>query len=96
MTKFVRKVGEFGFGEYSKRRQKDVVWQKLIFEVEVKSLEKVVLDPVEHQDSLFATEEEVKVDQVGGVQLTWITPINKDINLEAFRLRREGALESTS
>jgi hypothetical protein len=92
----VRKVGEFEFGDYSKRRQMKVVWQKLIFEVEVKSLEKVVLDPVEHQDSLFATEEEVRSDSAGGVQLAWITPVNKDMNLEAFRLRREGRAASTS
>jgi 8-oxo-dGTP pyrophosphatase MutT (NUDIX family) len=81
VTRMVRKVGEFGWEEYSKRRAREVVWRKLIFEVEV--------NPEEHQDHVFATEEEIMADQTGaGVPLCWITCVNKEINVEAFRLRR--------
>ena len=89
-TKIVRKVGEFGWGEFSKRRGKDVVWRKLIFEVEVKD-ENIKLDPVEHQNYLWATEEEVINDKVGDIALSWITQPNKEINLDAFESRREAA-----
>ena len=50
----------------------------------------VKLDPIEHQDFLYATEDEITNDKVGDVHLTWITPPNKAMNLEAFRLKREG------
>ncbi|KAF2019360.1 hypothetical protein BU24DRAFT_459042 [Aaosphaeria arxii CBS 175.79] len=89
VTRFVRKIGEFGWEEFSKRTQETAVWQKLIFEVEVKTFE-IQLDPLEHQDYLFATEEEVAQDMAGQVTLRWITPINKELNLEAFKLRRQG------
>lgn len=92
VTHVVRKVGEFGWGEFSKRRGRHVVWRKLIFEVEVKSLDTVELDPEEHQDYVFVTEEETMADRTAaGVPLSWITPPNKEMNIEAFRLRRGGA-----
>ena len=92
VTRVVRKVGEFGWGEYNKRRARHVVWRKLIFEVEVKSLDTLVLEPEEHQDYVFATEEEVMADQTAsGIPLVWITVPNKEMNMEAFRLRRGGA-----
>ena len=86
-TKIVRKVAEFSWEE---RRGK---WLKLIFEVEVEEM-KVVLDPIEHEEYLFATEEEVKNDKVGDIVLTYITPPNKAVKLEAFRLRQEQAAAS--
>lgn len=82
-------MGEFGWADFHKRRQQYEAWHKIVFEVEVKSADSVVLDPVEHQDYLFATEEELAADKVGDVPLSWITPPNKAMNLEAFRLRRE-------
>ena len=88
-TRIVRKVSEFGFSEFSKRRNQQIHWLKLIFEMEVESLDNIALDPVEHQKYLWADEEEVKADRVGDMQLTWITPPNKMVNLEAFRKRRE-------
>jgi 8-oxo-dGTP pyrophosphatase MutT (NUDIX family) len=92
VTRVVRKVTEFGWEDYHARRARHEVWTKLIFEVEVKNLD-VVLDPIEHQDYVFATEEEVVADQVGaGVSLSWISPTNKEVNLEAFRLRRAEAM----
>jgi 8-oxo-dGTP pyrophosphatase MutT (NUDIX family) len=90
-TRIVRKVTEFGWSEVSKRTGKHNNWRKHVFEVEVESLEDVVLDPIEHQRFLWATEEEVQEDKAGDVIFTYITPPNKVVKLEAFRKRREGA-----
>ena len=51
----------------------------------------IVLDPIEHQSHLWATEDEVVNDLVveGTTSLEYISPANKDIKLEAFRLQRE-------
>lgn len=93
VTRVVRKVGEFGWGEFNKRRGRHVVWRRLIFEVEVKSLDTLALAPEEHQDYVFATEEEIMADQTtAGVPLSWISLPNKEMNIEAFRLRRGVAL----
>ncbi|KAF2261506.1 hypothetical protein CC78DRAFT_499971 [Lojkania enalia] len=85
--RIVRKVGVFDWNEVSKRTGKPVNWHKIIFEVEVKDME-VVLDPVEHQNYLFATEEQVANGKAGEVVLSYITPLNKAIKLEAFKLKR--------
>jgi hypothetical protein len=82
----LRKVAHFTF-EDGRRR---TTWLKLIFEMEVEDTN-VTLDPVEHQDYLFASEEEINNDLVGDVKLAYISPPNKDVKLEAFRLQR-GAL----
>ncbi|KAF2662665.1 hypothetical protein K491DRAFT_686542 [Lophiostoma macrostomum CBS 122681] len=87
VTRVIRKIGEFGWEEYHTIRKRQEVWRKLIFEVEVKELN-VVLDPEEHQHYVFATEEDVLQDKAGGIQLTWISPPNKAMNLEAFKSRR--------
>ncbi|KAF2275595.1 uncharacterized protein EI97DRAFT_419900 [Westerdykella ornata] len=84
VTRIVRKVAEFGWDEPSQ------AWWKLIFEVQVESLDNVVLDPIEHQAYVFATEQEIVEEQVaGGPALSWVSPPNKDVKLAAFRLRRE-------
>lgn len=88
--RFVRKVGEFGWGEKSITTGSQSNWHKIIFEVEVKDFE-IRLDPEEHQEYLFATEEEVVNEQVVDVPLNYITPDNKMIKLEAFRLKRESS-----
>lgn len=51
----------------------------------------MILDPVEHQDFVWAAEDEVINDVVneGSILLEYISPKNKDIKLEAFRLQRE-------
>ena len=59
--------------------------------MEVKDIESILLDPVEHQEYLFATEEEVIKEKVGDVALSYITSDNKFIKLEAFRHRHEAA-----
>ena len=86
--KILRKVGEIVWEEKSRRTGKDQRWLKLIFEVEVKEMD-VVLDPVEHQDYLFATEAEIIDEKAGNTTLTYISPLNKAINMDAFRLKRD-------
>jgi hypothetical protein len=82
----LRKVAHFTFED----GRRPTTWLKLIFEMEVEDTN-VTLDPVEHQDYLFASEEEINNDLVGDVKLAYISPPNKDVKLEAFRLQR-GAL----
>lgn len=65
-------------------------WLKLVFEMEVQNADTVVLDPVEHQKYLYASEDEVIKDKVGDVELRYISPANKEVKLEAFRQKREG------
>lgn len=89
-TKIVAKVGELVWEEKSRRTGKDQKWLKLIFEVEVKQIN-VVLDQIEHQDYLFATEEEVMDGKAGDTKLTYISSLNKAINMDAFRLKRDPA-----
>ncbi|KAF1960800.1 hypothetical protein CC80DRAFT_438016 [Byssothecium circinans] len=83
-TRIVRKVGSFRFNSRRGR------WIKHIFEMEVKNTE-VVLDPLEHDDYLWVSEEEVIAERVGDVALKYVSPDNKDIKLEAFRHRRGAA-----
>lgn len=59
--------------------------------MEVKTLDAIALDPVEHDRYLWASEEEIVADRVGDVPLTYISPDNKTIKLEAFQRRREAA-----
>jgi hypothetical protein len=63
----------------------------LIFEIEVKDTN-VTLDPMEHQQYLLASEEEVVKDLVGDVKLAYISPPNKQVKLDAFRLHKEAIL----
>jgi len=47
--------------------------------MEVESLNDLKLDPIEHQNHLWATEEEVKQDNVGGVELSYMwVDLSKD------------------
>ena len=86
-TRVVRKVSQFTFLD-EKPGRPTTTWLKLVFEMEVQKAD-VVLDPVEHQDFLFATEDEVVNDEVGDVKLVYVSPVNKAVKLEAFRLKRE-------
>ncbi|KAJ8105625.1 hypothetical protein OPT61_g10061 [Boeremia exigua] len=89
-TRVVRKVTEFTFLDGGKSRP-NTMWLKLIFEFEVEDPNAVVLDPVEHQRYLWASEDEVTDDLVkeGSTCLKYISPRNKEVKLEAFRLQRE-------
>ncbi|KAF2734595.1 hypothetical protein EJ04DRAFT_543552 [Polyplosphaeria fusca] len=101
VSKFIREVGSLGWDEVSRRTGEPVHWHKLVFEVEVKD-EVVVLDPVEHQNHLFASETDVSNDvcvrsESEDVVLTWISPPNKALNVDAFRdraARRNGQVDA--
>ncbi|KAF1834075.1 hypothetical protein BDW02DRAFT_354191 [Decorospora gaudefroyi] len=88
-TRVVRKVSHFTFGDKRPGRPTKT-WLKLVFEVEVQSTDDVVLDPIEHQEFVFASEEDIVNDVVGEARLRYISPANKAVKLEAFRVRREG------
>ncbi|KAF2684532.1 hypothetical protein K458DRAFT_418096 [Lentithecium fluviatile CBS 122367] len=87
-TRIVRKVSEFWFDD-RKVDGRVPRWVKHIFEMEVKDLGSIKVDPVEHQAYLFASEEDVIKEKAGDVELKYITPDNKVIKLEAFRHRRK-------
>lgn len=57
------------------------------------NLDAIALDPVEHQHFSWASEDEVVNDLVveGNIALKYISQENKDVKLEAFKLRREAA-----
>jgi 8-oxo-dGTP pyrophosphatase MutT (NUDIX family) len=89
-TRIRRKVAEYSF-EDGRPGKPTITWLKLIFEVEVEDTS-ITLDPMEHQQYLFATAEEVANDLAGNVRLAYISPSNKQIKLDAFRLRKEALL----
>jgi 8-oxo-dGTP pyrophosphatase MutT (NUDIX family) len=88
-TRVCRKAAQFTF-EDSRPGKPSVTWLKVIFEMEVKDFS-VTLDPVEHQQFLFATKEEVLNDRVGDVELAYISQENKRIKLDAFSLQEEAS-----
>jgi 8-oxo-dGTP pyrophosphatase MutT (NUDIX family) len=90
-TRVLRKVTHFTFTDERPGRPTKT-WLKVIFEMEVENTNDVVLDPVEHQKFLWASEEEIVNDAVGEVKLRYISPPNKDVKLEAFKMRRERLL----
>ena len=90
-TRVVRKVTQFTFRDERPNRPA-ITWLKLIFEMEVRDSSNVVLDPVEHQKFLFASEDEIVNDLVGDVKLVYVSPPNKAVKLEAFRQQRESLL----
>ncbi|CAO2652968.1 Nn.00g023790.m01.CDS01 [Neocucurbitaria sp. VM-36] len=87
-TRVLGKVFQFTFSEEWPGRP-TTTWLKLIFEMEVRDSANVVLDPIEHQKFLFASEEEIVNDLVGDVKLKYVSPVNKEAKLEAFRLQRK-------
>jgi hypothetical protein len=88
-TRVVRKVAEFTFGERPGRPP--TTWLKLTFEMEVEDVSKVTLDPIEHQNFLFASEEEVVNGLVGDIKLVYASPPSRTATLEAFRLKNEAS-----
>ena len=70
------------------------VWCRFAFHVEVGECGDVKLDPNEHQDFLWASEEHVREQSMGDREL----PITKEslmaVILEAFRLRKQKAIIS--
>ncbi|KAH7379632.1 NUDIX hydrolase domain-like protein [Pyrenochaeta sp. MPI-SDFR-AT-0127] len=88
-TRVVRRVTQFTFVD-GRPGKPTKTWLKLIFEMEVQNIDNIVLEPTEHQHHTFASEEEVTNDLVKDIKLVYISPPNKAVKLEAFRLRREG------
>lgn len=66
-------------------------WCRFTFAVEVVTCDTVKLEPNEHQDFLWASEEEVRNEKVGEREVPITTPNVVAMLLEAFRLRRERA-----
>ncbi|KAF1361215.1 hypothetical protein EJ07DRAFT_164777 [Lizonia empirigonia] len=66
---------------------------RLIFQFEVEDADAVVVDPVEHQDYLWASEEEV-VNHVTGrsTRLEYMSQESKEVKLEAFRVQRAAGM----
>lgn len=81
----VRKVGEIIFSKGNSD------WVKLVFEMEVEDNKVVHLDPLEHQDYLWASKEEVMAGKVGDVELQYVSDDIKRLMLEAFVIRHEAA-----
>ncbi|KAM0323126.1 hypothetical protein ACHAQA_008976 [Verticillium albo-atrum] len=70
-------------------------WRKLSFVVEVEGGDgaappPVGLDPEEHQDFVWAAEEEVRIDLAGGRRLEWTSDEQKVDVLKAFEMARVG------
>lgn len=65
------------------------VWCRFTFHVEVESCDSVKLDPKEHQDFAWATEQEVKEGRIGDRDLAITRDSVAALILEAFRLRME-------
>ncbi|EMD94079.1 hypothetical protein COCC4DRAFT_131599 [Bipolaris maydis ATCC 48331] len=87
-TRVLGKVAQFTFGDEEAGRP-TTRWLKLIFEMEVEHADAVVLDPVEHQRFVFASEEEVARERAGEIVLQYINATNKAVKLEAFKRRGE-------
>ncbi|KAF2125042.1 hypothetical protein P153DRAFT_370362 [Dothidotthia symphoricarpi CBS 119687] len=87
-TRILRKVGESEFSDRG-RHGPEQWWLKTIFEMEVQSMDALVLDPIEHQAHLFASEEDVVNNCVGDLKMVYMPQPSKEIKLEAFRLRQE-------
>ena len=67
---------------------KTKTWCRFTFLVEVESCNEVKLDPHEHQDFTWASEEEIRAQTMGDRQLTITTESAAAAIIEAFRLRK--------
>jgi len=82
-TRVVAKVGQFTF-EDRRAGGAATTWLKLVFAMEVADARRIVLDPAEHQDHLFATEAEVVAGCVGRVRLAFMSAANQAVTVAAF------------
>jgi 8-oxo-dGTP pyrophosphatase MutT (NUDIX family) len=82
-----------GEGSLFANRKGTRFYCRFSFEVAVEAWEGVSLDPNEHQDFVWATEEEVRRGVVGERRIEVSNFQMKRLILEAFRLRREEAEE---
>lgn len=93
VKRFIRKAGQLDWEDGLPHHRKTERWVKLVFEVEVEVYDPVMLDPLEHQQYCWATEEEVEKEKTDNTTLKYISPPNKTIKLDAFRLRRAQKVE---
>lgn len=94
LTSFLACVDDYGAGEpphiwRDDNPDKGWMWCRLSFVVEVESSETVTLDEREHQDYVWATEEEVMAGRAGGRELKFVSPGMKQILLAGFRAKQE-------
>lgn len=76
-------------GEIFRNRARTKVFIRFTFHVEVEDCEDVKLDPNEHQDFVWATEEEIRRQKIGDRQLSITRWTVQALFLEAFRLRKK-------
>jgi 8-oxo-dGTP pyrophosphatase MutT (NUDIX family) len=67
------------------------VWCRFAFIVEVESCETVTLEPTEHQDFTWATEDEIREQKIGNGEHPLTNQGMVSLLLEAFRLKRQKA-----
>ncbi|KAK1655847.1 hypothetical protein BDP81DRAFT_444513 [Colletotrichum phormii] len=63
-------------------------WRKYTYLVEVETTTKVEIDPEEHEDFVWATEEEVRADRCGERVFEWTSEHQKMDILRAFEIAR--------
>ncbi|KAL2875091.1 hypothetical protein SGCOL_009662 [Colletotrichum sp. CLE4] len=63
-------------------------WRKYTYLVEVETTAKVEIDPEEHEDFVWATEEEVRADRCGERVFEWTSEHQKMDILRAFEIAR--------
>lgn len=76
-------------GEIFRSRDKTKVFIRFTFHVEVESSDRVKLDSNEHQDYIWASEDEVRDQKTGDRDIPITKPNVQALFLEAFRLRRK-------
>jgi len=76
-----------GPGDVFPNSTKTKMWCRFAFHVEVDSCHPVRLDPHEHQDFLWASEEEIRNQRIGGREISITRESVRALILEAFRLR---------
>jgi len=81
-------------GEVFHNRNRTMKFIRLTFQAEVESCDDVRLDPNEHQDYFWASEDEVREQRSGDKDLAFTRATVQALFIEAFRLRikRAGAL----
>ncbi|KAI0502877.1 NUDIX hydrolase domain-like protein [Xylaria bambusicola] len=62
---------------------------KYSFVVDVEAYD-VKVDPEEHADFVWVTEDQARAGKIGDIELTYTTKQQRDIILEAFKIQREG------
>ncbi|UKZ54327.1 hypothetical protein TrVGV298_008135 [Trichoderma virens] len=64
------------------------------FDIEVQSTSHVKLDPAEHQDFVWASEDEIRVQKIGDRDISITNNAMRSVILESFRLRNEEQLDA--